>query len=225
MIKKYFKIAWRNLFSQKMYASIKIGGFALGIAACIYIAMFIKNELSYDKHFDNAERIYRVVQLYDDGSSIQNGVHLPAPFAKALKDEFPEIEEAGRINAIELFGAGSNQVRRSDRNDNFYEEGLAYADHEMMSLLSFNLVYGDAEKILTEANTIVVSKSFADKHFSNENPLGKSIIINNDTELSYQVCGVFNDFPKTSHLQFQMFVALHPNIFYSGEQTRWTASN
>lgn len=225
MIKKYFKIAWRNLFRQKMYASIKIGGFALGIAACIYIAMFIKNELSYDKHFDSTERIYRVVVLYNDGNSILRDVHWPAPFAKALKDEFPEIEEAGRINAVELFGAGSNQVRCSDRNDSFYEEGLAYADHEMMSILSFNLVYGDAKKILTEANTIVVSKSFADKHFPNENPLGKSIIINNNTELSYQVCGVFKDFPKTSHLQFQMFVALHPNIFYSGEQTRWTASN
>lgn len=225
MIKNYFKIAWLNLFRQKMYASIKIGGFALGIAACIYIALFIKNELSYDKHFNNAERIFRVVMFYDGGNGIQKDVHWPAPFAKALKDEFPEIEEAGRINPVELFGAGSNQVRCSDSNDNFYEEGLAYADHEMMIILSLNLVYGDAAKILTEANTVVVSKSFADKHFPNKNPLGKSIIINNNTELSYQICGVFNDFPKTSHLQFQMFVALHPNIFYPGEQTLWTASN
>lgn len=227
MISSYIKIAWHNLLHQKMHASIKIGGFALGIAACIFIALFIKNELSYDKHFNNAERIFRVILEYDQGDGIHKGrdVHWPAPFAKTIKDEFPEIEEAGRINSVELFGAGSNQVRRSGRNDNYYEEGLAYADHEMMTLLSLDLVYGDAEKILTEANTIVVSKSFADKHFPNENPVGKSIIINNNTDLPYQVCGVFNDFPKTSHLQYQMFVALHPNIFYTGEQALWSATN
>jgi putative ABC transport system permease protein len=225
MINNNIKIAWRNLFKQKMYASIKIGGFALSIAACIFIALFIQNELSYDKDYKNVDQIFRVVMSYKEGDIIEKGVHMAAPFAKALMDEFPEIEEAGRINAVELFGAGSNQIRRSDRKDSFYEKGLAYADHEMMDILGLNLVYGDAEKILTEANTIAVSKSFADKYFPNENPVGKTIIINDNTDLSYQVCAVFNDFPKTSHLQYQLFVALHPNIFYPGEQTRWTASN
>ncbi|MDA3893403.1 MAG: ABC transporter permease [Salinivirgaceae bacterium] len=225
MVYNNIKIALRNLYKQKIYASIKIGGFALGIAACIFIALFIQNELSYDQHYNNTDRIYRVVMEYNEGNGIQKGVHWAAPFAKALMDEFPEIEEAGRINAVELFGAGSNQVRRTDSKVNFYEKGLAYADHEMMNILDVSLVYGESDKILTEANTVVVSKSFADKHFPNKNPVGKSIIINDKTDLSYQVCGVFNDFPKTSHLQYQIYVALHPNIFYPGEQTRWTASN
>ncbi len=225
MLKNNIKIALRTLYRQKIYASIKIGGFALGIAACIFIALFIKHELSYDKHYNNAERLFRVVMVYNEGNGIEKGVYWAAPFAKALKDEFPEIEEAGRINAVELFGAGSNQVRRTDSKDNYYEEGLAYADHDMMNILDVNLVFGDAKKILTEANTVLVSKSFADKHFPNENPVGKSLIINEDTDLTYRICGVFNDFPATSHLQYQMFVALHANIFYYGEQTRWSASN
>ena len=225
MINNNLKIAWRNLFKQKLYSLIKIGGFALGIAACLLIALFIQNELSYDKHFKNSERLYRVVMDYNAWNQIGKSVYWPSPFAKALMDEFPEIEVAGRINATELYGAGSNQIRRSDKKDNYYEEGLAYADHEMMNLLSINLIYGDDEKILTEANTIVVSKSFADKYFPGENPVGKSLIINDNTDLLYQVCGVFEDFPSTSHLQYQMFVALHPNIFYSGEQTTWGPLN
>ncbi len=225
MLKNNIKIALRALFRQKFYASIKIGGFALGIAACIFIALFIQNELSYDKHYNNTELIFRVVMEYKEGDGIEKGVYWAAPFAKALNDEFPEIEEAGRINAVELFGAGSNQVRRTDSKVNFYEKGLAYADHEMMNILGVSLVYGESDKILTEANTVLVSKSFADKHFPNENPVGKSIIINEKTDLSYEVCGVFNDFPKTSHLQYQIYVALHPNIFYPGEQTRWAALN
>ena len=225
MINNNLKIAWRNLFKQKLYSLIKIGGFALGIAACLLIALFIQNELSYDKHFKNSERLYRVVMDYNAWNQIGKSVYWPSPFAKALMDEFPEIEVAGRINATELYGAGSNQIRRSDKKDNYYEEGLAYADHEMMNLLSINLIYGDDEKILTEANTIVVSKSFADKYFLDENPVGKSLIINDNTDLLYQVCGVFEDFPSTSHLQYQMFVALHPNIFYSGEQTTWGPLN
>src|SRR5688500_2132118 len=83
MFENYFKIGWRNLSKQKMYSSIKIGGFAIGIAACILIALFIRNELSYDVHYPDVDRIYRIVHSGNYRGESGTGVHFPAPFASA----------------------------------------------------------------------------------------------------------------------------------------------
>ena len=99
MFKNYFKIIWRGMFRQKMYSLVKIGGFALGIAACLLIALFIKDELSYDRQFPDGERIYRVVEEYNDNGNISKSPVLPAPFANALKEDFPEVEKACRFSS------------------------------------------------------------------------------------------------------------------------------
>src|SRR5438552_10335571 len=97
MLNNYFKIAVRHLKKQKMYSAVKIGGFALSIAACLLIAMYIKDELSYDKNWANADRIYRVIgEITIDGKR-ESGAAWPAPMAKALKADFPEVEKAGRF--------------------------------------------------------------------------------------------------------------------------------
>ena len=88
MFRNNLKIAWRNLVKEKIYSSVKIGGFALGIAACLLIALFINDELSYDRNFSDGDRIYRVIIVYKD---IANDIYLQAPFAGALKEDFPEV--------------------------------------------------------------------------------------------------------------------------------------
>ena len=88
MFKNYFKIAARHLKKQKMYSAIKIGGFALSIAACLLIALYIKDELSYDKNWANADRIYRITGEYNNNGKIETGADWPAPMAKALKRRF-----------------------------------------------------------------------------------------------------------------------------------------
>jgi putative ABC transport system permease protein len=92
MFENYFKIGWRNLTKQKMYSSIKIGGFALGIAACFLIALFIKDELSYDTQYPDGDRIYRMYSSYNDDGNMQSAVWFQAPFANALREDYPEIE-------------------------------------------------------------------------------------------------------------------------------------
>jgi len=84
MLKNYFKISWRNLVKQKMYSSIKIGGFAVGVAACLLIALFSKDELSYDKHYINHKQLYRVLGVITQDGDIKKGVAFPAPMALAL---------------------------------------------------------------------------------------------------------------------------------------------
>ena len=85
MFQNYFKIGWRNLVKQKMYSTVKIGGFALGIAACLLIALFMKDELSYDKHIPDADRIYRVVEVWEEEGVIERGGLVPGSFCKGAE--------------------------------------------------------------------------------------------------------------------------------------------
>ncbi|HRI20155.1 MAG TPA: hypothetical protein PLA68_04355, partial [Panacibacter sp.] len=107
--------------NQKMYAAIKVGGFALSIAACLLIALYIKDELSYDTNWTNAGRIYRVTGEFNDNGKIITGNAWPAPMAQALRDDYPEVEKAGRLMDAPLFyGAGSNQLRIADEDQNTF---------------------------------------------------------------------------------------------------------
>jgi putative ABC transport system permease protein len=226
MFQNYFKIAWRNLSRQKMYSSIKIGGFALGIAACFLIALFIKDELSYDKHYPEAGRIYRVLKEFDEDGMVEKGVAMTAPYAKTIKKEFAEIELAGRMMPYPTFvGAGSNLVRRTDATENTYEEGFTYADQEILDILGIPMVYGDRSKALTEPSTLVISKRIADKYFPNENPVGKTMILNNNKNRIYKVGGVMKTFPVNMHIQYDFMLTLAGVEFWPGEQNFWPANN
>ena len=161
MFENYFKIGWRNLTKQKMYSAIKIGGFALGIAACFLIALFIRDELSFDKHYPDGNRIYRVVGVINENGEIKKGVHFAAPMAEALKLDYPEIEKAGRFNNNELFGAGSMELRRADKLENSYEEGMTFFDQELLEILQLPFINGNPMRALegTEHHRYYQAKS------------------------------------------------------------------
>lgn len=225
MYKSNFKIAWRNMAKHRMYSSIKIGGFAISIAACLLISLFILDELNYDQFYPQTNRIYRVVGEMTEGEFRGKSLAFPAPFAKALKDEFPEIEKAGRLNASELFTGGGNPIRRLNVKENTYEEGFAYVDQEWLDLLQLPWVYGEAGSALEEPNTIVISKRKADLYFPNENPIGKTIIINDDEKKPLKIGGVIKDFPSNSHLSFDFLITLKGVEFFPYEQSSWQNSN
>ncbi|RDC65453.1 ABC transporter permease [Adhaeribacter pallidiroseus] len=225
MLKNYFITAWRYLVKQKMYAAIKVGGFALGIAACFLISLYIQEELSYDRHIPNADRIYRTIVEYNDPGAYEKGVHFPAPFAKTLKEDFPEIEKAGRLNASSLFGAGSAEIRRADQPNNSYEEGITYADQELVDILRLPMIYGNAKQALAEPNTIIISQRKADKFFPHENPVGKTLILNDNVQKPYKIGAVMQDMPATSHLQYDFLLTLQGVELFPGEQTSWRNKN
>ncbi|MFC0771791.1 ABC transporter permease [Terrimonas alba] len=226
MIKNYFIIAWRNLIKQRMYSVIKIGGFALSIAACLLIALYIKDELNYDKNWATADRIYRITSEFNNEGKIETNADWPAPMAKALREDFPEVERAGRLMDAPLFDkAGSNQVRPADVKQNSFEKGFSFADQDMLDILQVPMVYGDRTRALSEPRTMVISKSKADKYFPNQNPVGKIMILNNDTKNPYKVGGVMKDFPTTSHLHYDFFLTMTGHQFWDGEQATWMASN
>ena len=226
MLRHYLKIAFRNMTKQKMYAAVNIGGFAIGIAACLLIALYIKNELSYDSQHPNGNRVYRIIGRAKMNGIEHSGISFPAPMTKALVNDFPDIEKAGRIMASSLFGgAGSNQIRRIEKPDDSYETGFCFADQAVLDILNIPIVQGDKAHALTEPFSMVISKSMADKYFPNEDPVGKSMYFNDRTKMPIKIGGVMKDFPSTSHLQYKFFISLAGVAFWEGEQESWNSSN
>ncbi|UOE50478.1 ABC transporter permease [Mucilaginibacter sp. SMC90] len=227
MIKNYLKVALRQLRKQKMYTAVKIGGFAFSIAACLLIALYIRDELSFDKSYPNANNIYRLIGDYHDGSSHEKGVDWPSVMGKVIKQDFPEVEKSGRLMPNSLFwGAGANELKRADQADNTHEEGFAYADQGLIDILNVPMVYGDAKHALTEPLSIVISKSKADKYFPGQNPVGKVIYLNNNKTKPFKVSAVMQDMPHNSHLhEFKFLLTLAGVEFWNGEQATWDANN
>lgn len=227
MLKNYIKIAWRNLVKHKMYSAIKIGGFAFSIAACILISLYIIHETDYDNTYPDSDRIYRVVGAFSDKGKIIKGTSFQAPLSNAIKTDFPEVEQAGRIlpNAL-FYGAGSNQVTTEDSPVSIYEEGFTYMDQGLLDMLQLPMIAGKRREALSDPYTIVITKSKADKYFSGENPVGKVIYLNGDNTKPYTIKGVIEDFPSTSHLNaFSFLLTMKGVEFYPGEQENWGATN
>lgn len=225
MFQNYFKIAWRNLYKQKMFSFIKIGGFALGIAACLLIALFIKDELSYDKQYQDVDQIYRVVSAFNNDGELEKDVWFQAPFADVLLQDFPEIEQSGRINMVRLFGAGENELRISDQLRSTHEQGFVYVDQDILDIFRLPMVYGVRDKALSQPNSIVFTKSKADKYFPNENPIGKTVYVSNVSDDPLIIGGVIEDLPENSHFKFDFLITMEGREFWPGEQTFWRANN
>lgn len=224
MLQNYFKISWRSLSKQKMYSSIKVGGLALGIAACFLILLYIQDELSYDKHFENGDRIYRVIGVYQDDQT-HKFVTFPAPAAAAFKNDYIEIEESGRMNPGRLFGMGEAEIRRADRTENNHEQGFTYFDQKLLELLNLPMISGNLKHALDKPNSIVITRRKADKYFPEGDALGKTMILNNDDKKLYTIGGVIEDFPANSHLQYDFLVTLTGVELWAGEQGWWGADN
>lgn len=227
MLKNYFKIAWRDLLKHKLYAAIKIGGFASSIATCVLIMLYMVHETSYDRFYPESGQVYRVVnQVTDEQGNLRKGTSMQAPLAPALKADFPNVEHAGRLLPSPLFGAGSNQVSTRENPESFYEEGFTFIDQELLDMLPLPMVYGTLAHALDEPNTVLLTKRKAAKYFPGINPIGKVIYLNNNKEKGLAVKGVIDDVPTNSHLHgYDFFVSLSGINFYDGEQENWTASN
>ena len=225
MYRNYFKIAWRNLRRNKVYSAIKIGGLALGVAACLLIGLYLQDELSYDRQYPGGDRIYRLVNEFHDPEGLNKWTSFPPPIGHVLTHDFPDIEQVGRLVHHRFFNAGANQIRSAEENKSYYEEGFAYADPELLDMLDIPMIYGDAASALNQAQRIVLSESKAEKYFPNENPIGKTIILNEDKENPYSIGGVMEDFPSNTHLQVDFFLTLEGAEFWPGEQSSWCCSN
>ncbi len=210
MFKNYIKIAWRNLLKNKGYSAINIGGLAIGMTCFLLIAMFIKNELSYDSHHENGDRIYRVVHHNSPDNIENHWIWGNAPVGPALKSDFPEVIE-------EVQFSGRSDVLLEYNNRSFQESNCFYMDPSVFDVFTWPLVSGNPETALEAPYSIVLTESTAKKYFGDEDPMGKAIegVGGRANDGVYTVTGVMKDVPANSHFSFDVLMSM--SSFY---QTR-----
>ena len=208
MLQHYLKISWRSISRNKVFSSIKIGGFAIGIAACLLITLFIRHELSYDSFYKNQDRIYRITNQWTEGGEVGRWTNLQGPLKTVIEENIPEVKQVARTVLWSWGNAGSNLVRTTESNFNIDEDGFFYADPELLNILEIEMIYGSRERALAGPNTMVISRSMADKYFPGENPVGRQLVLNDKPEDIYTIGGVMEEFPANSHLQGNFILTL-----------------
>lgn len=194
MIRNYFKAAWRNIKKYRTYSFINIVGLSVGIASCLLILLFVSDELSYDRFHKNSQRIYRVVHFAQWPGNSLKLAPTPAPFAQALKQDYPEIEEAVRF--LPEGGGVLTYEEKQLRSDE-----ILFADSNVFRVFTFPFLYGDSATALQHPNSIVLTEQMADKLFGAAgNAIGKVITI--DHKEANTVTGVVKNVPANSHIQF-----------------------
>jgi ABC-type antimicrobial peptide transport system permease subunit len=197
MFKNYLKIAWRNIQHSKGYAFINIAGLGIGMAASILILIWVQFELSVDRFHENSDRIFAVWRNTEMQGEIFSGDYTPAPYAPALKDQFPEVEEAIRITEWDpqLLTVGENS---------FYEEST-FTEPGFFKIFNFEAIEGDPVAALEEPESIVLTESVARKLFGEESALGKTVTV--EKQLDLEVKAVIKDLPENTNFPFTTFLS------------------
>ncbi|HEX5170279.1 MAG TPA: ABC transporter permease [Cyclobacteriaceae bacterium] len=203
MLTNYLKTALRTLLRNRFYSLINIFGLALGLSCVFLIVQYLKLELSYDRFHEQAEDIYRIAWEDENPQT-----RTPHPMAQALVQDFPEVESA--VSITPLWGVGLTRETysfRNPENDIRYDERNVMAvDTTFFDVFTFPLIKGNPEKVLKNTGGLLISASMAKKYFGNDDPIGKQLSVNDDSEL-IEVVGVFQDVPQASHFHFDFLVS------------------
>lgn len=205
MLKSYITIALRNIFRNKVYSAINIVGLAIGMAACFFIFLYVRFELSYDKFHKNADRLYRIPMSFHGNG---NGIATTHPaVGPAMKAEFPEVVEFARLAKPGTFSNNSTMWYTNEKGQKkiFNEANFYIADAAFISMFSFPFIEGNPATALTAPATIVISESTAKKYLGTTHALDKVLVMN---EMPLKVTGVYKDVPPNSHIKFDMLISL-----------------
>ncbi|MCK4407057.1 MAG: ABC transporter permease, partial [Bacteroidales bacterium] len=193
MFKNYIISAYRNIVRNKFYSAINIIGLSIGIIATIFILLYNQNELSYDRHHEKHERIYRLESNFTISGKHDLFAVTSVPLGPAFKLEFPEVEEFVR------FAGGDGILIRYGEKE-FYEDALFYTDSTIFDVFTHEFILGKPEKALTEPNTCIFTETLAKKYFGDKNPIGE--VITDADNVDFKITGVIKDLPENSHLKF-----------------------
>ena len=210
MFRNHLLIAWRNLVRFKYYSLINIAGLSIGLAACWLLLLYVHRETSYDNFYPQADRIYRAV---NHATWTGGNLHLAstsAPFAAVLKKDYPEIEQITRVEAD-----GGAALKYGEKK---LEVGdMFFVDSTFFDVFNFPMAAGDAVSALAQPNSLVLTRSLAQKLIgSPEEAIGKTILTDDST--AYTVSAVMEDVPSNSHFSFSALRLLPPDYNANGWQ-------
>ena len=222
MFKNYFKVGIRNILKHKAFSFINVSGLAIGMATCVLIMLYVMDELSYDKHFKDGHRIYRIASVVQDEKWVAN----PAPMAEGLKKDFPEVEQATRL--LRFPGAERMLLKDELTKKQSFENNAYYVDSTFFELFNYDFKYGNPNTALRDPNTIVISEQVAAKFFGNENPVGHVLKVGlSFGDFDYTVKGVFRDTKNKSHIPANLLLSMTNGDIggWVQAQTDWSSNS
>jgi putative ABC transport system permease protein len=211
MIRSYITIALRNIMRSKVYSLINILGLSLGVACCLLLALYVQDEMSFDKYHNRLGDLYRVTSHFQSERGLDNLATTSPPIAMTLKDEIPEIEVAARL--LNPPGVAQSLIKYEDNI--FYEKDGFLADSTLFDVLTYEFIEGNPKHALVEANSVVITDKLSKKLFGKESAIDKIISISQGTKpVNFKITGVIKDNTKTHN---------HANFFTSMTSDGWAA--
>ena len=219
MLQNYIKIAFRQLWRNRLYSLLNIGGLALGMACCLLIALYVYDEYSYDRFHANYDHIYRITEKQKQADGIYDVAVTPGPLAPALARDFPEVQQATRVGQWSGMLTQGHQLTGSDQ--------MLIVDSSFFSLFSFPLLAGNAKAVFHGPNEVIFSEAMAERVFgqnwAKKNVLGQSFKLNNEQTLT--LVGVAQNPPSRSHIQFEVLLPFKWVERYDEWGKKWNSNN
>lgn len=213
MFRNYLKIAVRSLWKNKSFSALNIAGLAMGLAACLLILLYVKDELSYDRFNEKADRTYRLNTDIRFGGSDFVIASAPDPLMKTLQQEFPQIESAVRFRS-----QGNLTFKKGAQS--IVEDRVIYTDASIFDVFTLPVTDGNPREMLKEPNTVVITETMAKKYFDKTAVAGQFI------ETAYgnmKVAGVIKDVPANAHFNYDFFVSMES--LEESRRNHWLGNN
>jgi putative ABC transport system permease protein len=202
MLKNYLLIAWRNLLKNKTFSLINITGLAIGLACFLLIALFVLDELSYDKFNEKADRIYRINARIRFGGADLNFPLSSDMMGQSLKQDYPQVE-----NYVRIYNSnGSKLIKKG--NEYINEFKVAHADSTLFEVFTLPVIQGDPRTALNGPDKVVITEKMARKYFGTTDAVGKSLETNDNNRTVYKVTAVIKNIPQNSHFNFDFFFSM-----------------
>jgi putative ABC transport system permease protein len=202
MFRNFLVTSFRHLAKNKVFSAINILGLTVGLTCFTMIALYVENELSYDRFHDRSEDIYRVVTNFvnSDGTIIPDAT-TPSALSAALKSGVPDVKSVTRLSP-----AAGRLYLFEYQDKRFYETEVIRIDTSFFKVFTFPFVHGNDKAATGDNRSIVVTESTARKYFGDDNPIGKVVRVNLNGGIDYKIAAVIADIPEQSHFHFNFLL-------------------
>jgi putative ABC transport system permease protein len=203
MTNSEIKAAVRTFYREKLYALINLSGLALAIACSLVLGLYLKSELTYDRHHLRHREIFRVVNEFDESGSAKTFAETSHALGPLLKQNYPEVKDYVRF----VLAANSHNeiLIRSDDKDLYWTD-IYYVTANVFDVFTHKIIFGDPKTALKDNSSAAVSETFAKRYFGNVNPIGKTIRIDEFQEIPRKITLVFRDLPENTHLKYDVLL-------------------
>ena len=212
MIIRNVKFAFRAFLKRPGYSFITVFGLGIGLACFALITLFVRDELSYDKHHENAEQVYRVSFRGQPPNSEPDFFAVTSsPVGRYLRQDYPEVESVVRLNdyAATILQNG----------EYYFGETFWFAEPELFDIFTLPIVSGESSGHLVEPFTMVMTQTMAQKYYGDRDPVGEQMVLNDSVYV--EITAVIEDLPATSHLAADFFVSYATLLQWRPERDSW----